>query len=69
MAKKERVKKGKKKKKKTARKKKSEYYKVEGEKLKRIKLNCPKCGAGVFFAEHKNRLSCGKCHYTEWKNK
>ncbi|NTV23403.1 MAG: 30S ribosomal protein S27ae [Nanoarchaeota archaeon] len=28
---------------------------------------CPKCGAGVFMAEHKNRSSCGKCGYSEFK--
>jgi ubiquitin-small subunit ribosomal protein S27Ae len=28
---------------------------------------CPKCGPGVFMAEHKNRLSCGKCGYTTFK--
>lgn len=28
---------------------------------------CPKCGAGVFLAVHKDRLSCGKCGYTEPK--
>ncbi len=28
---------------------------------------CPKCGAGVRLAEHKNRLSCGKCGYFEKK--
>ncbi len=27
--------------------------------------NCPKCGAGVRLAEHKNRRSCGKCGYFE----
>jgi ubiquitin-small subunit ribosomal protein S27Ae len=31
------------------------------------KKTCPKCGAGVFMAEHKNRISCGKCGYTEFK--
>ena len=29
--------------------------------------NCPKCGEGVFMAEHNNRRSCGKCHYMEKK--
>lgn len=29
--------------------------------------SCPKCGAGVFMAEHKNRFHCGKCGYTEFK--
>jgi len=28
---------------------------------------CPKCGAGVFLAEHKDRFACGKCGYTEFK--
>ena len=28
---------------------------------------CPKCGPGVFLANHKNRTSCGKCGYTEFK--
>ena len=28
---------------------------------------CPKCGAGVFLAVHGDRLSCGKCGYTEKK--
>jgi len=28
---------------------------------------CPKCGAGVFLAEHKDRRTCGKCGYSERK--
>jgi small subunit ribosomal protein S27Ae len=28
---------------------------------------CPRCGAGVLLGDHKNRLSCGKCGYTEFK--
>jgi ubiquitin-small subunit ribosomal protein S27Ae len=28
---------------------------------------CPKCGAGVRLAEHKDRRSCGKCGYFEKK--
>lgn len=31
------------------------------------KKACPKCGAGVHLAEHKNRLSCGRCGYFEKK--
>ena len=27
---------------------------------------CPRCGAGIFLAVHKNRLHCGKCNYTEF---
>jgi len=36
-----------------------------GAELKRKNKFCPKCGNGVFLAQHKNRLSCGKCHYME----
>lgn len=43
------------------------YYKVVGDKIERIKHTCPKCGEGVFLAEHKNRISCGRCGYTEFK--
>ena len=46
--------------------KKYSKYKVEGNKLVRAKT-CPKCGAGVFLAEHKDRYHCGKCHYVEIK--
>ncbi|MBD3261194.1 MAG: 30S ribosomal protein S27ae [Candidatus Altiarchaeales archaeon] len=38
-----------------------------GDKLTRKRKNCPKCGDGVFLAEHKDRLSCGFCGYTESK--
>jgi len=40
-------------------------YEMEGGKVK--KNTCPKCGEGVFLAEHKERLHCGKCGYTRWK--
>jgi len=49
--------------------KKREIFKVEGDKIARQRRNCPKCGDGVFLAEHKDRLSCGKCGYTEFKGK
>jgi len=26
---------------------------------------CPRCGAGVILAQHKNRVMCGKCGYSE----
>jgi len=29
--------------------------------------NCPKCGPGHKLADHKNRVSCGKCGYYEKK--
>ena len=44
-----------------------EIFKVEGDKITRLRRHCPKCGDGVFLAEHKDRSSCGKCGYTEFK--
>jgi small subunit ribosomal protein S27Ae len=40
-------------------------YKVQGDKLERINRTCPKCGAGVFMGNHKDRTTCGKCGYME----
>jgi small subunit ribosomal protein S27Ae len=48
---------------------KREIFRIEGDKIIRLRRNCPKCGEGVFLAEHKDRLSCGKCGYTEFKVK
>lgn len=53
-------------KKKSPRTRKSDYYIVSGEKLER-KNYCPKCGSGVFMAQHRDRQTCGNCGYTEWK--
>lgn len=44
-------------------------YKVSGEKIERTAKFCPRCGAGVFLAETKDRLFCGRCHYTEFKTR
>ena len=46
--------------------KKFEVYSVKGGKVERKRKPCPRCGAGVFLAEHKGRLFCGSCHYTEF---
>ena len=46
---------------------KAKSYKLEGEKLERLRLTCPRCGPGVFMADHGNRLACGKCGYTDFK--
>ncbi|WP_456443584.1 30S ribosomal protein S27ae [Thermococcus sp.] len=44
-------------------------YEVKGRKIIRKNKFCPRCGPGVFMAEHKDRWSCGRCGYTEWKRK
>ncbi|MBU0535479.1 MAG: 30S ribosomal protein S27ae [Nanoarchaeota archaeon] len=41
-------------------------YKVEGSSVSRLRKSCPKCGTGVFLAQHKDRVTCGKCKYTEF---
>ncbi len=43
-------------------------YKIEGSTIKRAKA-CPRCGLGTILAVHKDRLYCGKCHYTEFTAK
>ncbi len=45
----------------------NEFYDVSGDKVKKLKAICPRCGNGVFLAEHKDRLTCGRCGYTEFK--
>jgi len=59
--------KGKKKRTKRPVSKKGEAFKIEGNKLIRVKKICPKCGAGVYLANHGNRESCGKCGYSQYK--
>ena len=44
-----------------------DYYEISGKNLKRKREFCPKCGDGVFLAEHKDRTSCGQCGYTEFR--
>lgn len=48
--------------------KKWKMYSVVGENIKREK-SCFRCGAGVFLAIHKDRMTCGKCKYTEFLKK
>lgn len=47
----------------------SQYYEIDGDKLERKFKKCPQCGAGFWMGEHSDRLVCGYCGYTEWKNK
>ena len=55
--------------KKTAKYKKSAFYDTSSGVVKRKKKFCPKCGPGVFMAEHKDRFNCGACAYTDMKSK
>lgn len=44
-------------------------YEVKDSKIARKKKFCPRCGDGVFLAQHKGRLFCGRCSYTEFEKK
>lgn len=63
------VKKGKKKHKNKPTSKKYSKYKVEGDKILRNSKFCPRCGQGVFLMSSKDKEYCGKCHYSEFKEK
>ena len=42
-------------------------YQTSGNKVERKNKSCPKCGVGTFLAAHKDRETCGKCGYTDFK--
>jgi len=63
------IKKGKKKRKNRKSSERWKKYDIKGEKSELKAKFCPRCGPGIFLAESKNRLFCGRCHYTEFKTK
>ncbi len=44
-------------------------YEVKDEGLERKNTSCPRCGEGVFMADHEDRMACGRCGYTVWKGR
>lgn len=40
-------------------------YEISGSEINRKRHFCPRCGPGIFLSQHKNRVYCGKCGYTE----
>lgn len=44
-------------------------YTITGDKIQRKNKTCPKCGPGMFLAQHKDRVVCGKCFYVEFGKK
>ena len=48
---------------------KRDFFQVKDGKIERTKRHCPKCGPGTFMGEHKDRVSCGKCGYTEFSKR
>jgi small subunit ribosomal protein S27Ae len=42
-------------------------YKIEGEKVTRLRPTCERCGPGYFMAKHQDRYTCGHCGFTRYK--
>ncbi len=42
-------------------------YKVEGDKVTRLRPTCERCGPGYFMGDHKDRYTCGHCGFTRYK--
>lgn len=58
--------------KKTEKRKKKEkgvfsLYKVERDKIARLRPICERCGPGYFMADHGDRYACGHCGFTRYK--
>ncbi len=47
--------------------KRSAYFDVNGDTATLQRRYCPRCGTGVVMAEHKDRVACGRCGYTEFR--
>jgi len=43
------------------------FYEAKQDRVERLRKECPRCGKGVFLAEHKDRMTCGKCGYTSFR--
>ena len=42
-------------------------YKIDNEKVVRLRPICERCGPGYFMADHGNRYTCGHCGFTKYK--
>ena len=42
-------------------------YKVEGNRVSRVRPVCERCGPGYFMADHGDRFTCGHCGFTRYK--
>jgi small subunit ribosomal protein S27Ae len=45
------------------------FFRVQGDKVIRLRHECPRCGRGAFLAEHADRSTCGRCGFTQFKRK
>ena len=46
----------------------STLYKIESDKISRLRPICERCGTGYFMADHGNRYTCGHCGLTRYKH-
>jgi small subunit ribosomal protein S27Ae len=42
-------------------------YKIEGDKVTRLRPTCERCGPGYFMAKHEDRYTCGHCGFTRYR--
>jgi ubiquitin-small subunit ribosomal protein S27Ae len=42
-------------------------YKVENDKITRLRPTCERCGPGYFMGDHADRYTCGHCGFTRYK--
>jgi len=42
-------------------------YKIEKDKVVRLRPTCERCGPGYFMADHGDRYTCGHCGFTKYK--
>ncbi|MGB9740410.1 MAG: 30S ribosomal protein S27ae [Candidatus Bathyarchaeia archaeon] len=42
-------------------------YKIEKDKVVRLRPTCERCGPGYFMADHGDRYTCGRCGFTRYK--
>ncbi len=42
-------------------------YKIDSDKITRLRPACERCGPGYFMADHGNRYTCGHCGFTRYK--
>ena len=63
----QKVEKAKKEKKKKKEKGAHALYKIEGDKVARLRPTCERCGTAYFMGDHSDRYTCGHCGFTRYK--
>ncbi|MEM3550378.1 MAG: 30S ribosomal protein S27ae [Candidatus Bathyarchaeia archaeon] len=46
----------------------SKLYKLDKDKVLRLRPTCERCGPGYFMADHGDRYACGHCGFTRYKH-